>query len=132
MNKHNVYMILTMIGVMLIVVLVYVLSQHPTRGEMSVGQSEDVTPRASVDTVVWDIEPTRLPDKEADYAPPSRTVSYPNTGYSDYYEEDGEEDDPNQDYWEKMRKHSPNDNYLLGFDEDVDDVHDMELYIEDY
>ena len=36
------------------------------------------------------------------------------------------------DYWEEKRKHSPNDNYLLGFDEDVDDVHDMEIYIEDY
>ena len=33
---------------------------------------------------------------------------------------------------EEKRKHSPNDNYLLGFDEDVDDVHDMELYMEDY
>ena len=44
--------------------------------------------------------------------------------------------DPNSeeegDYWSEKRKHSPNDNYLLGFDEDVDDVHDMELYIEDY
>ena len=40
-----------------------------------------------------------------------------------------EEDD---DYWEEKRKHSPNDNYLLGFDEDVDDVHDMEIYMEDY
>ena len=36
------------------------------------------------------------------------------------------------DYWEEKRKHSPNDNYLLGFDEDVDDVHDMELYMDDY
>lgn len=36
------------------------------------------------------------------------------------------------DYWEEKRKTSPNDNYLLGFDEDVDDVHDMELYMEDY
>ena len=36
------------------------------------------------------------------------------------------------DYWEEKQKHSPNDNYLLGFDEDVDDVHDMELYMEDY
>ena len=35
-------------------------------------------------------------------------------------------------YWEDKRKHSPNDNYLLGFDEDVDDVHDMELYMDDY
>ncbi|MGM9838255.1 MAG: hypothetical protein ACI30A_07210 [Paludibacteraceae bacterium] len=33
---------------------------------------------------------------------------------------------------EKLREHSPNDNYLLGFDEDVDDVHDMEIYMEDY
>ena len=33
---------------------------------------------------------------------------------------------------EEKRKHSPNDNYLLGFDEDVDDVHDMEIYMEDY
>ena len=44
--------------------------------------------------------------------------------------------DPNSeeegDYWSEKRKRSPNDNYLLGFDEDVDDVHDMELYIEDY
>ena len=35
-------------------------------------------------------------------------------------------------YLEELRKHSPNDDYLLGFDEDVDDVHDVELYIEDY
>lgn len=33
---------------------------------------------------------------------------------------------------EKLREHSPNDNYLMGFDEDVDDVHDMEIYMEDY
>ena len=42
------------------------------------------------------------------------------------------EDSENDAYWEEQRKHSPNDNYLLGFDEDVDDVHDMEIYIEDY
>ena len=41
-------------------------------------------------------------------------------------------DDDEDDYLEEQRKHSPNDNYLLGFDEDVDDVHDMELFIEDY
>lgn len=35
-------------------------------------------------------------------------------------------------YWEEKRKHSPNDNYLLGFDEDIDDIHDMEVYIENY
>ena len=37
-----------------------------------------------------------------------------------------------EDYWEEKRRTSPNDNYLLGFDEDVDDVHDMEIYMEDY
>lgn len=47
------------------------------------------------------------------------------SSYSSSQEERG-------DYWEEKRKHSPNDNYLLGFDEDVDDVHDMELYMEDY
>ena len=44
------------------------------------------------------------------------------TSYSDY----------DTEYWEEKRKTSPNDNYLLGFDEDVDDVHDMEIYMEDY
>ncbi len=42
------------------------------------------------------------------------------------------DDEPESDYWDEMRKHSPNDNYLIGFNEDVDDVHDMELYMEDY
>lgn len=54
--------------------------------------------------------------------------SYTSSSYSSSsYESESE-----SDYWEEKRKHSPNDNYLLGFDEDVDDVHDMELYIEDY
>ena len=49
------------------------------------------------------------------------------SSYSGYSSSDGE-----GDYWEETRKHSPNDNYLMGFDEDVDDVHDMEIYMEDY
>ena len=49
------------------------------------------------------------------------------SSYSSY-----NDDETETDYWDEFRKHSPNDNYLLGFDEDVDDVHDMELYIEDY
>lgn len=49
---------------------------------------------------------------------------------SSSYASDSEEQ--SDDYLEEIRKHSPNDNYLLGFDEDVDDVHDMEIYIEDY
>ena len=48
------------------------------------------------------------------------------SSYSNY------SDDSDDDYWAEKRKHSPNDNYLLGFDEDVDDVHDMELYMDDY
>lgn len=47
------------------------------------------------------------------------------SSYSSSQEERG-------DYWEEKRMQSPNDNYLLGFDEDIDDVHDMELYMEDY
>ena len=50
------------------------------------------------------------------------------SSYSSSYSDETEEGD----YWSEKRKHSPNDNYLIGFDEDVDDVHDMELYIEDY
>ena len=51
---------------------------------------------------------------------------------SSSYSSSSYESESEGDYWEEKRKHSPNDNYLLGFDEDVDDVHDMELYIEDY
>ena len=54
--------------------------------------------------------------------------SYASSSYStSSYESESE-----GDYWEEKRKHSSNDNYLLGFDEDVDDVHDMEIYMEDY
>ena len=55
-----------------------------------------------------------------------RQSSTSTSSHSNYSDESG------SDYWEEQRKHSPNDNYLLGFDEDVDDVHDMELYMEDY
>ena len=47
------------------------------------------------------------------------------------YSSDNDDDD-DADYYDNLRGHSPNDNYLIGFDEDVDDIHDMELYIEDY
>lgn len=55
------------------------------------------------------------------------TTSSSSLAYSSYEEEEKE-----SDYWEERGKHSPNDNYLMGFDEDVDDVHDMEIYMEDY
>lgn len=51
---------------------------------------------------------------------------------SSSYSSSSYESESEGDYWEEKRKHSPNDNYLLGFDEDVDDVHDMEIYMEDY
>lgn len=55
------------------------------------------------------------------------TTSSSSPAYSSYDKVEEE-----SDYWEEQRKHSPNDNYLMGFDEDVDDVHDMEIYMEDY
>lgn len=68
--------------------------------------------------------------------PKTRSTSY-TAEYEDNYSSDDDysssySDSSDDDYWEEMRKTSPNDNYLLGFDEDVDDVHDMELYMEDY
>lgn len=41
------------------------------------------------------------------------------------------ENNESDTYLEELREHSPNENYLPGFDEDVDDVHDMELYFSD-
>ena len=74
------------------------------------------------------------PSPVAPAVTPARKETYSNnysssSSYSSSYSDDSEEE---SDYWAEKRKHSPNDNYLLGFDEDVDDVHDMELYIEDY
>ena len=51
---------------------------------------------------------------------------------SNSYSSSSYESESEGSYWEEKRKTSPNDNYLLGFDEDVDDVHDMEIYMEDY
>lgn len=93
---------------------------------------------AEQDSVVVVVEETPIvvePTEMASYPPedvepikpePQSRPSNTSSSYSNY---NGEE---SSDYWEEKRKHSPNDNYLLGFDEDVDDVHDMELYMEDY
>jgi hypothetical protein len=83
-----------------------------------------------VEEVVSDIiveveQPTVVESKPIKEKPVSRSSSYSGSSSSSF--SSGE-----SDYWEEKRKHSPNDNYLLGFDEDVDDVHDMELYMEDY
>ena len=60
--------------------------------------------------------------------PVMETRSYASSSYSS----SSYESESDGYYWEEKRKHSPNDNYLLGFDEDVDDVYDMEIYMEDY
>ena len=54
------------------------------------------------------------------------------TSASSSYSSSSYESESEGSYREEKRKTSPNDNYLLGFDEDVDDVHDMEIYMEDY
>ena len=92
---------------------------------------------ADQDSVVVVVEETPVvePTEMASYPPEdveqikAETQSRPSNASSSYSNYDSEE---SSDYWEEKRKHSPNDNYLLGFDEDVDDVHDMELYMEDY
>lgn len=93
-------------------------------------QEEIVLDTAIVEEVVSDIvieveQPTVVESKPIKEKPVSRSNSY--SGSSSSYSCSEE-----SDYWEEKRKHSPNDNYLLGFDEDVDDVHDMELYMEEY
>ncbi len=97
-----------------------------------------------VDTVpvfAEEIEPSALAASEAtkieeSKEPTNRRTSYPSESYDDYSSNEdyssSYSNDSDDDYWEEVRKTSPNDNYLLGFDEDVDDVHDMELYMEDY
>lgn len=74
-------------------------------------------------------EPESAPAPKPTSAPSRSSDSNSSSSSSSYYydEEEGEGDN-----WEERRKHSPNDNYLLGFDEDVGDVHDMEIYMEDY
>ena len=91
------------------------------------------TQSQEVDTIVIDVIEEEVvsiePVKEVASTPVRKettTKSYSSGSSSSSYSE------PESDYWEEKRRHSPNDNYLLGFDEDVDDVHDMEIYMEDY
>lgn len=74
-----------------------------------------------VEEIVGPVEPIFTPSSKE-----TTSSSYSSSSSYNFYS------DESGDYWEEKRKHSPNDNYLLGFDEDVDDVHDMELYMEDY
>lgn len=94
--------------------------------------SEQLTEQDSVvvdETPVVELtEMASYPPEDVEQIKPETQSRPSNTSFS-YSNYDSEE---SSDYWEEKRKHSPNDNYLLGFDEDVDDVHDMELYMEDY
>lgn len=96
--------------------------------------SEQMTEHDSAATITEEtpvIELTEMasyPPKEVEQIQ-SETQPRPLNTSSSYSSYDSEE---SSDYWEEKRRHSPNDNYILGFDEDVDDVHDVELYMEDY
>lgn len=70
----------------------------------------------------------RTPQKTASHPKRQATTSHVSGHHSASYSSDDEKDD----WWEEDTQQSPNDNYLLGFDDDVDDTHDMELYMEDY
>ena len=93
-----------------------------------VDSTEAYAPEPDFDSVnlvieesVQPVEPVSTPSRKE-----TSSSSYSSSpSYSSYSDDSG-------DYWEEKRKSSPNDNYLLGFDEDVDDVHDMEIYMEDY
>ena len=95
-------------------------------------ESEDSTEAYSLEP---EIDTMNLVIEEEPYIPVvaiDPVVEKRSYASSSYSSSSSYESESESDYWEEKRKHSPNDNYLLGFDEDVDDVHDMELYIEDY
>ena len=94
-------------------------------------ESEDSTEAYSLEP---EIDTMNLVIEEEPYIPVVAVdpVVEKTTYASSSYSSSSYESESEGDYWEEKRKHSPNDNYLLGFDEDVDDVHDMEIYMEDY
>ena len=93
----------------------------------TVAQEERVTDSAVVEDVpLIVVEKVEVPAPVESKPAKEKSVSYSSSYHTSSYSSD------EGDYWEEKRKTSPNDNYLLGFDEDVDDVHDMELYMEDY
>ena len=94
-------------------------------------ESEDSTEAYSLEP---EIDTMNLVIEEEPYIPVVAVdpVVEKTTYASSSYSSSSYESESEGDYWSEKRKTSPNDNYLLGFDEDVDDVHDMELYIEDY
>ena len=123
-------------GALGLIILVACSGPKPaTEDEAKKEQVETVVPvEEEIDTDNLAVLAEEEPSLVAPAVTPARKETYSNnysssSSYSSSYSDDSEEEG---DYWAEKRKHSPNDNYLLGFDEDVDDVHDMELYIEDY
>lgn len=111
-------------------------SQSATNQSATTTISQEVDSTMALDSMsmveaVQDAEPEpRTPSQaKPQYQTSSSAYSTSSTYSNDYYYEDDDED---EDFYDNLRKHSPNDNYLLGFDEDVDDIHDMEIYMEDY
>ena len=94
-------------------------------------ESEDSTEAHSLEP---EIDTMNLVIEEEPYIPVVAVdpVVEKTTYASSSYSNSSYESESEGDYWSEKRKTSPNDNYLLGFDEDVDDVHDMEIYMEDY
>lgn len=94
-------------------------------------ESEDSTEAYSLEP---EIDTMNLVIEEEPYIPVVAVdpVVEKTTYTSSSYSSSSYESESEGDYWSEKRKTSPNDNYLLGFDEDVDDVHDMEIYMEDY
>ena len=98
-------------------------------------EPEEITEESETESLEPEIDTMNLVILEEPYVPePIATPVTPKSSYSSrsYESSYSSSDESEGSYWEEKRKTSPNDNYLLGFDEDVDDVHDMELYIEDY
>ena len=92
--------------------------QHPSAIVDTTTLLDDAQPSA-VDT-------TAVLDKASSSGSRAANSSGYSSGYSGSYADDAE------DYEDELSSTSSNDNYLLGFDDDVDDEHDMEIYMEDY
>ena len=127
-------MMKTKLFIIVFIILLFCISCSKQKPQENTEQ--EVTPVViEEDTTSMEPEPIDVVEYEpafpkAEQKPKPITVqSTSSISSSSYYSDN---DDNIEDYYDNLRKHSPNDNYLLGFDEDVDDVHDMELYMEDY
>lgn len=121
-----------------LVLTFFACAKQPQTSEEIVTKKVKQDTSAVVEVVIPAVvdEPVQMvmPPKDTKLKPTAQPKSSYSSSSGSNYSSSSDEDDyrDENDYWEEKRKHSPNDNYLLGFDEDVDDVHDMEIYIEDY